>query len=213
VIDVLSKSILIKRVNNTICEIPFYKTTNSEDDSLSVSYIPLKLAYALTIHRSQGMTLDAVEIDIGTNIFAAGQAYTALSRAQNLKSVRIVAVAKNSFIVNPKVLEFYEKIEDDLKERNIQFVNETLCMMVYNIANHIDLEKSLDFIWEFIDESNEEIADYFDNYKNSKLKLDYMDYSSYKGTEEINTLIKMVYSTKENMINDVELVKDKRCEF
>jgi hypothetical protein len=86
-------------------------------------------------------------------------------------------------------------------------------MMVYNIANHIDLEKSLDFIWEFIDESNEEIADYFDNYKNSKLKLDYMDYSSYKGTEEINTLIKMVYSTKENMINDVELVKDKRCEF
>jgi ATP-dependent DNA helicase PIF1 len=213
VIDVLSKSVLIKRVNNTICEIPLYKTTNSEDDSLSVSYMPLKLAYALTIHRSQGMTLDAVEIDIGTNIFAAGQAYTALSRAQNLKSVRIVAVAKNSFIVNPKVLEFYEKIEDDLKERNILFVNETLCMMVYNIANHIDLEKSLDFIWEFIDESNEEIADYFDNYKNTKLKLDYMDYSSYKGTEEINTLIKMVYTTKENMINDVELVKDKRSEF
>jgi len=213
VIDVLSKSVLIKRVNNTICEIPLYKTTNSEDDSLSVSYMPLKLAYALTIHRSQGMTLDAVEIDIGTNIFAAGQAYTALSRAQNLKSVRIVAVAKNSFIVNSKVLEFYEKIEDDLKERNLLFINETLCMMVYNIANHIDLEKSLDFIWEFIDESNEEIADYFDNYKNSKLKLDYMDYSSYKGTEEINTLIKMVYSTKENMINDVELVKDKRCEF
>jgi len=213
VIDVLSKSVLIKRVNNTICEIPLYKTTNSEDDSLSVSYMPLKLAYALTIHRSQGMTLDAVEIDIGSNIFAAGQAYTALSRAQNLKSVRIVAVAKNSFIVNPKVLEFYEKIEDELKERNIQFVNETLSMMVYNIANHIDLEKSLDFIWEFIDESNEEIAEYFDNYKNSKLKLDYMDYSSYKGTEEINKLIKMVYSTKENMINKAELVKDKRCEF
>ena len=213
VIDVLSKSVLIKRVNNTICEIPLYKTTNSEDDSLSVSYMPLKLAYALTIHRSQGMTLDAVEIDIGSNIFAAGQAYTALSRAQNLKSVRIVAVAKNSFIVNPKVLEFYEKIENDLKERNIQFVNETLSMMVYNIANHIDLEKSLDFIWEFIDESNEEIADYFDNYKNSKLKLDYMDYSSYKGTEEINTLIKMVYSTKENMINKAESVKDKRIEF
>jgi hypothetical protein len=159
------------------------------------------------------MTLDAVEIDIGTNIFAAGQAYTALSRAQNLKSVRIVAVAKNSFIVNSKVLEFYEKIEDDLKERNLKYVDETLNMMVYNIANHIDLEKSLDLVWEFIDESNEEIADYFDNYKNSKLKLDYMDYSSYKGTEEINTLIKMVYSTKENMINDAELVKDKRCEF
>jgi len=213
VIDVLSKSVLIKRVNNTICEIPFYKTTNSEDDSLSVSYMPLKLAYALTIHRSQGMTLDAVEIDIGTNIFAAGQAYTALSRAQNLKSVRIVAVAKNSFIVNPKVLEFYEKIEDDLKERNLKFVNETLCMMVYNIANHIDLEKSLDFIWEFIDESNEEAMNYIDSYKNTKLKLDYMDYSSYKGTEEINTLIKMVYSTKENMINKAELVKDKRSDF
>jgi ATP-dependent DNA helicase PIF1 len=38
--------------------------------------MPLKLAYALTIHKSQGMTLDAIEIDIGNDIFAAGQAYT-----------------------------------------------------------------------------------------------------------------------------------------
>jgi hypothetical protein len=40
-----------------------------------------------------------------------------------------------------------------------------------------------------------------------------MDYSSYKGTEEINKLIKMIYSTKENMINKAESVKDKRIEF
>jgi ATP-dependent DNA helicase PIF1 len=72
--------------------------------------MPLKLAYALTIHKSQGMTLDAIEIDIGDNIFAAGQAYTALSRAQSLNSICIKSISKKSFITKDSVLEFYNSI-------------------------------------------------------------------------------------------------------
>lgn len=69
--------------------------------------MPIKLAYALSIHKAQGMTIDALEIDIGTNIFEYGQLYTALSRAKSLKSIKIVAIHKDSFMINPKVKKFY----------------------------------------------------------------------------------------------------------
>ena len=69
--------------------------------------MPLKLAYAITIHKAQGMTLDAVELDLGSSIFEYGQAYTALSRARDLNSVKITRVRSRSFRTHPAVLEYY----------------------------------------------------------------------------------------------------------
>ena len=70
-------------------------------------YMPLSLAYAITVHKSQGVTLDAAEIDLGSDIFEYGQAYTALSRVRSLEAVRIVGVEKRSFRNHPEVVEFY----------------------------------------------------------------------------------------------------------
>jgi ATP-dependent DNA helicase PIF1 len=72
--------------------------------------MPLKVSYALSIHKSQGMTIDALEIDLGENIFTCGQAYTALSRAKSLKSIKIIDVSKDSFKINPYVKKFYYNI-------------------------------------------------------------------------------------------------------
>lgn len=77
--------------------------------NLKLKYIPLRLAWAITIHRAQGMTLDAVEMDLGQSIFEYGQAYTALSRARNLKSIRVVSVHAKAFRTHPDVLAFYSK--------------------------------------------------------------------------------------------------------
>jgi ATP-dependent DNA helicase PIF1 len=112
-----SKTVFIKRVNGSIYEIKYFQCISSENSEMKVSYMPIKLAYALTIHRSQGATLDAIEIDIGDKIFAAGQAYTALSRAKDLNSIKIKDVCKESFITRKSVIKFYKKLED--KEINI----------------------------------------------------------------------------------------------
>jgi len=72
-------------------------------------YLPVKLAWAITIHSAQGMTIDALEVDLGSDIFAFGQAYTGLSRATSLSSVRIVNVLPESFVTSPKVIEFVGK--------------------------------------------------------------------------------------------------------
>jgi len=48
-------------------------------------------------------------MDLGVSIFAEGQGYTALSRARDLKSIRILAISNKAFKVNTDVLKFYEE--------------------------------------------------------------------------------------------------------
>jgi hypothetical protein len=70
-------------------------TWNAKENRMEVKeefkYVqfPLAPAWALTIHKAQGMTLDAVEIDLGRGAFAPGQTYVALSRARNMESIRL----------------------------------------------------------------------------------------------------------------------------
>ena len=74
---------------------------------------PLKLAYAMTIHKSQGMSVDAALIKLGNGCFAHGQLYTALSRCRSLKNLRIDReIYDEDIIVNPAVVDFYNAFED-----------------------------------------------------------------------------------------------------
>jgi ATP-dependent DNA helicase PIF1 len=77
---------------------------------LAVGQIPLKLAWAMTIHKSQGATLSMGEIDIGNTIFECGQTYVALSRIQSLEGLYLRAFNPTKIRVNTKVQDFYRKI-------------------------------------------------------------------------------------------------------
>jgi ATP-dependent DNA helicase PIF1 len=83
---------------------------DSLDGYVGRQQIPLRLAYALSIHKSQGATLDRALIDIGESTFEYGQAYVALSRVRDLKSLYIWSIDSKAFKVHPKVLKFYEGI-------------------------------------------------------------------------------------------------------
>ncbi|SNS18940.1 PIF1-like helicase [Humidesulfovibrio mexicanus] len=68
---------------------------------------PLRLAWALTVHRSQGMTLPCVCLNLGGRCFAHGQFYVALSRARSLADIYLTApIRPQDLIIDPEVLRF-----------------------------------------------------------------------------------------------------------
>ena len=74
--------------------------------------MPLRLAYAMTIHKAQGMTLDCVDLRLGNGCFAHGQLYTALSRSKCIDGLQIERkINENDLILDERVVDFYNTIE------------------------------------------------------------------------------------------------------
>lgn len=69
----------------------------------TITQVPLRLAWAVTIHKSQGMTLDAAEMDLG-DVFEPGMGYVALSRVRNLSGLKLLNLNDMALKVHPQIL-------------------------------------------------------------------------------------------------------------
>ncbi|MCD6034791.1 MAG: hypothetical protein K0R63_532 [Rickettsiales bacterium] len=91
--------------NHTIIAYP--EEWKYEDNGIvraSLTQVPLRLAWAITIHKSQGMTLDAAEMDLG-DAFEPGMGYVALSRVRSLSGLKLMNLNEMALKVHPKILE------------------------------------------------------------------------------------------------------------
>ena len=82
---------------------------------LGVSQLPLILAWALTIHKAQGATLDVAEIDAGSGIFECGQTYVALSRVKSLEGLYLTSFDARKIRIHKKVQEFYQLLKEQIQ--------------------------------------------------------------------------------------------------
>ncbi|MFM7701943.1 MAG: C-terminal helicase domain-containing protein, partial [Alphaproteobacteria bacterium] len=88
----------------------FDHDTKSIKIEASISQIPLILAWAITIHKSQGLTLDKISCDL-SNVFSPGQSYVALSRVKGLNGLFIESINFNKIIADKNAVNFYKKIK------------------------------------------------------------------------------------------------------
>ena len=93
---------------------------------IGVSQVPLILAWALTIHKAQGSTLDIAEVDAGSGIFECGQTYVALSRVKSLEGLYLCSFDSKRVRINRKVQQFYEVLEEDISKRRTHEQNELI---------------------------------------------------------------------------------------
>lgn len=86
----------------------------------SIKQIPLRLAWAITIHKSQGMSLDNAEIDL-RRTFTYGMGYVALSRVRTLEGIILKSLDKKALLVDPRVLSLDQELKDQSVQNKILF--------------------------------------------------------------------------------------------
>ncbi|MAC83647.1 MAG: helicase [Arcobacter sp.] len=112
---------IVKLSNGYVVKVE-YEDWSIENDSgkvqAKISQIPLKLAWAITIHKSQGMTLDAAQIDL-SKTFEVGQGYVALSRIKNIEGLKLMGFNDNALSVDPLILS----IDPRIKQASVKAAN------------------------------------------------------------------------------------------
>ncbi len=91
------------------------------EELASVTQYPLKLAWAITVHKSQGMTLSSAEIDL-SKTFETGQGYVALSRIRDLNGLRLKGYNEKALQVDQIILDIDKRIKDSSRKSEEKFI-------------------------------------------------------------------------------------------
>jgi ATP-dependent DNA helicase PIF1 len=105
---------VVKFYNGVVKKIVRRNIQNDDYPCFVVSQIPIIHAWALSIHKCQGATMDIAEIDVGRTIFEYGQTYVALSRVKTLDGLYLSGFDVSRIMTNPKVEEFYASFADNI---------------------------------------------------------------------------------------------------
>ena len=102
-------SVAVQPVNRTR---PFPSlSTATKEACLVYSQLPLKLAWSITVHKAQGMNLDAARADLGPSNFAHGQVYVTLSRMRDVEGLELVKFDPTAVRADPFVVAWYKALD------------------------------------------------------------------------------------------------------
>lgn len=113
---------VVELMNGRTIYVEPHSWTINEDGKIraEVSQLPLRLAWAITIHKSQGMSLDAAEVDL-SKAFTPGMGYVALSRVRSLDGLYLQGVNRMAFTMHPEIFDF----DAALKRASIALADQT----------------------------------------------------------------------------------------
>ncbi len=150
IVDFESDQPIVKLTNGREIKVSRYKWTIEEDGEniAQVEQFPLRLAWAMTIHKSQGMSLDAAEIDL-SRAFTPGMGYVAMSRVKSLSGLYLTGLNNTALLLHPQIydLDFSlrqfsslltdqpdEKVGDiiELASQNRSLINQELLRLLIN---------------------------------------------------------------------------------
>jgi len=128
---------------------------------IGISQIPLILSWALTIHKSQGATLDAAEIDVGSGIFECGQTYVALSRVKSLEGLYLTSFDARRIRINKKVKEYYESLRlyHESKETNEEVYVPLVIADEIQTAIPLPISENRFIDYQYVEAESEEIIE------------------------------------------------------
>ena len=113
---------IVELMNGRTIYVEPHSWSINEDGKIraEVSQLPLRLAWAITIHKSQGMSLDAAEVDL-SKAFTPGMGYVALSRVRSLDGLYLQGVNRVAFTMHPQIFEF----DAALKRASLELADQT----------------------------------------------------------------------------------------
>lgn len=165
-----TKPILLEKYEWKNIKYSLHKSTNEIEEIVTGTFIqyPVKLAWAITVHKSQGLTFEKAIIDIG-DAFAAGQVYVALSRLKSLDGLVLSSPINYNGISQDSKVEAYSKTKSEQENLN-ELVEKEAALFLKNYLSHCFQFGSL------INTLEEHIQSYSKNEKKSA-KQKYYDWA------------------------------------